>query len=74
MLDKKLKEKTIDSYSSHVCLFGFYTQQSVVSLAWFLFVPEISFDSPLSEFEQHTYNSDPRPDTGSLMQLESLVT
>ena len=27
--------------------------------------------SPLSEFEQHMYSSDPRPDTGSLMQLES---
>ena len=34
------------------------------------FVSEI-FVSPLSEFEQHVYNSDPSPDTGSLMQLES---
>ena len=32
--------------------------------------PEI-FVSPLSEFEQHMYSSDPRTDTGSLMQLES---
>ena len=29
------------------------------------------FVSPLSEFEQHMYSSDPRQDTGSLMQLES---
>ena len=35
-----------------------------------LIFPEI-FVSPLSEFEQHMYSSDPRPDTGSLMQLES---
>ena len=35
-----------------------------------LIFPEI-FVSPLSEFEQHTYSSDPRTDTGSLMQLES---
>ena len=39
-------------------------------LRWALFVPEI-FVSSLSEFEQHTYSSDPRTDTGSLMQLES---
>ena len=32
--------------------------------------PEI-FVSPLSRFERHMYSSDPRPDTGSLMQLES---
>ena len=43
----------------------------VLVLRWVLFVPEI-FVSPLSEFEQHMYRSDPRPDTGSLMQLESL--
>ena len=30
-----------------------------------LFVLEILV-SPLSEFEQHMYSSDPRPDTGSL--------
>ena len=42
----------------------------VLVLRWVLFVPEI-FVSPLSEFEQHKYSSDPRPDTGSLMQLES---
>ena len=41
--------------------------QRLVSLAWFLFVPEISFVSPLSEFEQHMYNSDPRPVTSSLI-------
>ena len=87
---KRQKEKTIDSYSSYVRLFGFYTQQNVNSAAnfvftsktgiprvvldqvlqWVLFVPEI-FVSPLSEFEQHMYSSDHRPDTGSLMQLES---
>ena len=39
-------------------------------LQWVIFVPEI-FVSPLSEFEQHRYSSDSRPDTGSLMQLES---
>ena len=27
--------------------------------------------SPLSEFEKHIYSSDPGPETGSLMQLES---
>ena len=87
-MTKKLEEKTIDSYSSYVRLFGFYTQQNVNSAAnfvftsktglprvvlvlrWVLFVPEI-FVSPLSEFEQHMYSSDPRPDTGSLMQLEN---
>ena len=42
----------------------------VLVLRWVLFVPEI-FVSPLSEFEQHMYSSDPRRDTGSLMQLES---
>ena len=42
----------------------------VLVLRWVLFVPEI-FVSPLSEFEQHMYSSDPRPDTGSLMQLEN---
>ena len=35
-----------------------------------LIFPEI-FVSPLLEFEQHMYSSDPRTDTGSLMQLES---
>ena len=83
-LTKKLEEKTVDSYSSYVRLFGFYTQQNVNSAAnfvftsktglprvvlvlrWVLFVPEI-FVSPLSEFEQHMYSSDPRPDTGSLV-------
>ena len=87
-MTKKLEEKTIDSYSLYVRLFGFYTQQNVNSAAnfvftsktglprvvlvlrWVLFVPEI-FVSPLSEFEQHMYSSDLRPDTGSLMQLES---
>ena len=82
-MTKKLEEKTIDSYSSYVRLFGFYTQQNVNSeanfvftsktglprvvllLRWDLFVPEI-FISPLSEFEQHLYSSNPRPDTGSL--------
>ena len=87
-LTKKLEEKTVDSNSSYVRLFGFYTQQNVNSAAnfvfisktrlpcvvlvlrWVLFVPEI-FVSPLSEFEQQMYSSDPRPDTGSLVQLES---
>ena len=39
-------------------------------LRWVLFVRQI-FDFPHSEFEQNTYSSDPRPDTVSLMQLES---
>ena len=87
-MTKKLEEKTIDSYSSYVRLFGFYTQQNVNSavnfvftsktglprvvlvLRWVLFVPE-KLVSPLSEFEQNIYSSDPRPDTGSLMQLDS---
>ena len=42
----------------------------VLVLQWVLFVPEILV-SPLSEIEQHMYSSNPRPDTGSLMQLES---
>ena len=42
----------------------------VLVLPCVLFVPEILV-SPLSEFEQHMYSSDPRPDNGSLMQLES---
>ena len=81
-MTKKLEEKTIESYSSYVRLFGFYAQQNVNSgadlvftglprlvlvLRSVLFVPEI-FVSPPSEFEQHIYGSDPRPDTGSLMQ------
>ena len=36
----------------------------VLVLRWVSFVPEI-FDSPLSEFEQHMYSSDTRPDTGT---------
>ena len=76
-LTKKLEEKTIDSYPSYIRLFGFYTQRNVNSaglprvvlvLRWVLFVPEI-FVSPHSEFEQHMYSSDPRPDSGSSMQL-----
>ena len=83
---KKLEEKTIDSYSSYVPFFGFYTPQNVnsaatfvfksrlVSLAWFWCYVDHTFPemfiSPLSEFEQHMYSSDPRPDTGSSMQLE----
>ena len=46
------------------------TGRVALLLRWALFVPEI-FVSPLSEFEQHTYSSNPRPDTGSLMRLES---
>ena len=67
-------------------MFGFYTQQNVnsavnfvletglprvvVVLRWVLFVSEI-YVSPLSEFEKYIYSSDPGPETGSLMQLES---
>ena len=85
-MTKKLEVKTIDSYSLYVRLFGFYTQQNVNSAANFVFTsktpsrgsgatvglifPEI-FVSPLSEFEQHMYSSDPRTDTDSLMQWES---
>ena len=36
-MTKKLEEKTIDSYSSYVHLFGFYTQQNVNSAANFVF-------------------------------------
>ena len=39
-------------------------------LRWVLFGRQI-FVSPHSEFEQHTYSSDPSPDTVSFMQLES---
>ena len=51
--------------------------QRLIFLAWFwcyggwvLFVRQI-FVSPNSEFEQHMYGTDPRPETVSLMQLES---
>ena len=37
-----------------------------------LIFPEI-FVSPLWEFEQHMYSSDPRPDTSSLMQFRRAV-
>ena len=40
-MTKKLEEKTIDSYSSYVRLFGFYTQQNVNSAANFLFTSKI---------------------------------
>ena len=40
-LTKKLEEKTIDSYSSNVRLFGFYTQQDVNSAASFAFTSKI---------------------------------
>ena len=36
-MTKKLEEKTIDSYSSYVRLFGFYTQQNVNQVANFVF-------------------------------------
>ena len=36
-LTKKLEEKTIDYYSPHVRLFGFYTQQNGNSAANFVF-------------------------------------
>ena len=39
-------------------------------LQWVLFITEI-FVSPLSEFEQHMYSSDARPDPGLLNQLEN---
>ena len=38
---KKLEEKTVDSYSSYVRLFGFYTQQNVNSVANFVFTSKI---------------------------------
>ena len=37
-----LEEKTIDSYSSYVRLFGFYTQQNVNSAANFAFASDWS--------------------------------
>ena len=83
-MTKKLEEKTIDSYSSYVRLFGFYTAK-VNSAANFAFTSKIGLPRVvlicsrnirlstfgLSEFEQHMYSSDHRPDTGFLMQLES---
>ena len=36
-MTKKLEGKTIDSYSSYVRLFGFYTEQNVNSAANFVF-------------------------------------
>ena len=41
--------------------------REVLVVRWVLLVPDIF----VSEFEQHMYSSDPRPDTGSLSQLES---
>ena len=41
--------------------------REVLGVRWVLLVPDIF----VSEFEQHMYSSDPRPDTGSLSQLES---
>ena len=59
------------------CLVSIHSKMSkcqcprvVQVLRWALFVRQI-FVSPHSEFEQHMYRSDPRPDTVSLMQLES---
>ena len=40
-LTKKLEEKTIDSYSSYVRLFGFYTQRNVNSAANFVLTSKI---------------------------------
>ena len=41
-LTKKLEETLlIDSYSSYVLLFGFYTQQNVNSAAYFMFTSKI---------------------------------
>ena len=41
-LTKKLEETLlIDSYSSYVLLFGFYTQQNVNSAAYFVFTSKI---------------------------------
>ena len=72
------EEKATDSYSSYVLFFGFCIQQNVNSAANFVsfhqrrVVPVLPvglicstniFVSPLSEFEQHMYSSDPRPDT-----------
>ena len=49
---KRQKEKTIDSYSSYVRLFGFYTQQNVNSAANFVFtsktgLPRVVLDQVL---------------------------
>ena len=42
----------------------------VLVLLWVLFVSEI-FVSPISEFEQNMYSSNPRPNNSSSMQLKS---
>ena len=83
-LTKKLEEKTIDSYSSYVRFdsqqnvdlaanFVFTSKTGLPRVVlvprWVLFAPEI-FIPLLSKFEQDMYGSDPRPYTGSLMQLE----
>ena len=46
--------------------------QRLLSLSW-IYVDHIFAEtivSPFSEFEQHMYSSDPRPDTGSSMQRD----
>ena len=63
----------MNSAANFVLTFKTGLPRVVLVLRWVLFVPEI-FVSPLSEFEQHIYSSDPRTDTGSLMQLESRRT
>ena len=66
---KKLEEKTIDSYSSYILLFGFYTQQHLAAnvvftlkiglprvvpvLRWVSIFLQQIFVSSHSEFEQH---------------------
>ena len=60
----------MNSAANFVFTFEIGLPRVVLVISWVLFVPEI-FVSPLSEFEQDKYSSDPRPDTGLLMQLQS---
>ena len=56
-LTKKLEEKTIDSYSSYVPLFGFYTQQlNVNSAANFVFTSKIGLPCVVPVLWPHSRN------------------
>ena len=80
MPDKETWRKdcwSIPIFHMFSCLVSIHSKMSkcqcprvVQVLRWALFVRQI-FVPPHSEFEQHMYRSDPRPDTVSLMQLES---
>ena len=76
-LTKKLEEKTVDRFLFFICslVWFLYTAKcqnvNVLVFSGATVGLICSTNIPPSEFEQHMYRSDPRPDTVSLMQLES---